>query len=695
MVEAETIMPVSKKASVEGLAYNNLSEAQALKVLETLYVTRLSDEKQHKLSMQNKGGTFYLSGAGHELVGAVCGACLIPGKDWTLPYYRDQALPVSLGCDLKDLFGVFLGRDVMHHSSGRMMPYHYSHKPLRILSQSSPVGSQFLHAVGIAYSIKLAQLDEVVYVSCGDGATSQGDFHEALNFASLYSLPVIFVVQDNEWAISVHKSEQTAAGSILPLAQSYPRVYAEEFNGKDYVGIASTMSHAVKRARNQEGPAVLIAKVPRLKGHSNSDDPKKYQKASELDDLHSEDPITCYEDFLLEEKLATRKELEQIHKKAFELVEKAALEAESLPFPKPETANNNLFQENCQIITQCQNNSKSSSNESQEIVIMDALNHALREEMDRTSKVVVFGQDVAHGKGGVFGITRGLTEAFGKERCFNTPLAESTILGIALGISATERHTAVAEIQFADYVWTGMNQLINEIATFSWRSNGQWSCPMVIRMPYGGYIQGGIYHSQSLEGYLTHCPGLKIVVPSNAADAKGLLKMAIRDPNPVVFLEHKAIYRQKAYCARNEPDKDFLLPIGKANCVRKGSDITLISWGFLLMKAYQVAQKLEKEQGISVEVIDLRTLIPLDMETILASIEKTGKAVILHEECITSGFGAEIASRIMEEAFTFLDAPVKRVGGLDIPVGYSKVLENTALPQQSDIEQAILDLYDF
>jgi len=329
-----------------------------------------------------------------------------------------------------------------------------------------------------------------------------------------------------------------------------------------------------------------------------------------------------------------------------------------------------------------------------EVVMMDAINHALQEEMERDPNTYVFGQDVARGKGGVFGLTRGLTERFGETRCFNTPLAESTIIGVSLGLSAGGGQRAIAEIQFSDYLWTGMNQLMNEVSSFHWRANGDWTAPLVIRIPCGGYIQGGPYHSQSIEAYLAHCPGLKVVMPSNAYDAKALLKTAIRDPNPVIFLEHKLLYRQRAFCARKEPSKDFLLPFGKANTTLEGKDMTVVSWGYTLVMAHEIAERLKKE-GHSIEVIDLRTIVPLDEEAILNSVKKTGKLLLIHEDAKNGGFAAEISARINEKAFEFLDAPIKRVCGKNTPVGYSKVLENATLPQKEDIEEAMRDLLNY
>lgn len=660
---------------------------QTIKILKIAYLARYTDEKMAILVKQNKGGTFQLSAAGHELIGVVAGQMLHPKKDWSLPYYRDQPFAISLGCDLTELFGVFLGRATKNHSSGRMMPHHFSHKELRIFCQSSVVGSQFLHAVGIGLSIKNRGENEVVYVSGGDGSTSQGDFHEALNFASIHTLPVIFVIQNNGWAISVPLEEQTAGGDISKIGRGYEGLSVFEVDGTSYEELQSAFGQAIETGRNQKGPSLIVANVPRLASHSNSDDPKKYRSIESQNQDKALDPIVRYERELLEKELITSDEIERLRKEVRELVDEAALQAEQIPFPEKGSSRKHVFMPSSLPMPL----SVESDHDGEKIVMMDAINHALDEEMAFDPNVVVFGQDVAGGKGGVFGITKNLTEKYGKHRCFNTPLAESTIIGLAIGLGADGLHKPVAEVQFADYLWTGINQLFNEAASIHYRSNGEWQVPIVIRMPYGGYIQGGPYHSQSIEAFLAHCPGLKVVIPSNAADAKGLLKTAIRDPNPVVFLEHKAIYRQQKFCARKEPSKDFFLPFGEANIVRVGTDITLVAWGMMVMQSFEIAEKLA-HQGISVEVIDLRTLVPLDTATILSSLQKTGKLMIVHEAPGNGGFGAEIAARVSGEAFEYLDAPIVRVCGFESAIPYSKPLENEVLPQSSDIEQAILRL---
>ncbi len=659
---------------------------KALHILKLMHLSRFADEKMAKLVKQNKGGTFQLSSAGHELVGVVCAQMLEAGIDWGLPYYRDQGFAIGLGCELSELFGVFLGRAAKNHSSGRMMPHHYSHKDLRIICQSSVVGSQFLHAVGRAWANKNLGNNEVVYVSAGDGATSQGDFHEALNFASIHRLSVIFVIQNNGWAISVPASEQTAGGSIADVARGYQGMAVHEVDGTDYLAMTGAMEESIQRGRSHEGPTVLIAHVPRLAAHSNSDDPKKYQTDEICEREKRRDPIDRLEQWLVYENICDKVEIGKVREEARAAVEQAALEADAMPFPEKGSSRLNVF-----APFDLPAPLHDIPVEGEKIVIMDALNHALDEEMAHDPHVVVFGQDVAHGKGGVFGITRGLTEKYGVSRCFNTPLAESTIVGLAIGMGVDGLHKPVAEVQFADYLWTGINQLFNEASSIHYRSNGEWQVPIVIRMPYGGYIQGGPYHSQSIEGFLTHCPGLKVVIPSNASDAKGLMKTAIRDPNPVVFLEHKGLYRQQKFCARPEPGKDYFLPFGQANTVREGTDLTVVCWGMMVVMAWEVSEKLAKE-GISIEVIDLRTLVPYDSATVISSIQKTGKLLIAHEAPRNCGFGAEIAARIAEEAFEYLDGPIHRLCGFDSAVPYSKPLENEVLPQVSELEAEIRHL---
>ncbi len=659
---------------------------RALFAYERMVKARLVDEKMAKMIRQNKGGTFHLSTKGHEMIGVLSALSLKKGKDWAFPYYRDRSFAIGFDLCLVELFGSLLAKDIPHHSGGRMMPDHFSHKAFKIPCQSSCVGSQFLQAVGVAKGIQLRGEDEVVYVSSGEGATSQGDFHEALNFSCIHKLPIVFVVQDNGWAISVPKEEQTAGQEIAKIARGYENLSVFSVEGYSYASCKEGLDLAFEKARRKEGPSVVIAKVGRLGPHSSSDDPKKYKTQIDLLEDEKKDPLISMETFLLEEGILTKEEQAILWEKVEKEVEEAARRADLLPNPKKEEAADRVL---APVSLE-----EVEEEMSETVVMMDALNHALKEEMEEDPGILVFGQDVARGKGGVFGITHHLTELFGKERCFNTPLAESTIVGLAIGLSLDGVHRPVAEIQFCDYSWTGMNQIINELASFYYRSNGEWNCPLVIRMPYGGYIQGGPYHSQCIESYLCHTPGLKVVIPSNAKDAKGLLKAAMKDPNPVIFLEHKALYRQRAFSARKELTKESIIPLGKANIVREGEDITIISWGLTLMMVDKVAEKLQ-EEGIFCEVIDLRTVAPLDFTTIFTSLQKTGKVLIVQEAPKTGGFAAEISAQIMEKGFSYLDAPVVRLGAQDCVVPYAKNLEEAVLPQVEDILEKARELYLF
>ncbi|MES2198686.1 MAG: thiamine pyrophosphate-dependent enzyme [Chlamydiota bacterium] len=669
---------------------DHTSKEKALKTLNAMYLTRFADDKMSKLVKQNKGGTFHLSVIGHEMVGAVCSTGMIPGQDWALPYYRDRAMAIGLGCTLVDLFGSFLAREVPHHSGGRMMPEHFSHKALNIPVQSSCVGSQFLHAVGVAKGLKLQGKTDVVYVSAGDGATSQGDFHESLNFACIHALNILFVIQNNGWAISVPAEEQTAGGDIVSMTSGYKGLTTHDVDGCNYDEMRLAVEKSVEKGRKNLGPSLIVATVPRIGAHSNSDDPTKYKSQEDVKEDKERDPLPLMEKWILSHGVMNEAELSSYRQECMQKVEEAAQLADLIPFPDPAFAHTKVFAE-APLIQEKDEESSSSGEEA--VVIVDALNHALQEEMRKDPTILVFGQDVAHGKGGVFGVTRHLTELFGKDRCFNTPLAESTIIALAIGLSFVGWRP-VAEIQFADYVWTGINQLFNELANVYYRSNGEWRCPVVIRMPYGGYIQGGPYHSQSIEAFLAHCPGLKVVIPSNAADAKKLFKASLRDPNPVVFLEHKALYRQRVFSARKETGEEELAPLGKAKVVKQGSHLTVVVWGALVFMSVQVADKLALE-GISVEIIDLRTIVPLDMETVVNSVKKTGKCLIAHEAPSNAGFGAEISARLVEEVFAYLDAPIMRVTGQNCMVPYCKALEDKVLPQLADLETAIRKLANF
>ncbi len=710
MNNSKTINQIQEVPSISAEKKLLAEKEHALKVLKIVLMTRFADQKMSKLVKQNKGSSFFLSAEGHEIIGALAALQIREGLDWAFPYYRDRALAIGLNCPVKELMGAFLAKEIRHHSGGRMMLDHFSDKARKIPPQSSCIGSQFLQAVGVAKSIKLKNLREVVYVSAGDGATSQGDFHEALNFSCIHKLPIVFVIQDNGWAISTPSSEQTAGGSIAQMASGYSGLKIFTAEGSDFEKSRQAIESAFEEA-HQNSPALVVIRVPRIGAHTISDDSRKYRD-EQMEKLEQQkDPLMHLEKWIIKKNYLSAEQLENLKQEIKQKVEATALEAEKYPDPIKEKATEKVFKafdllKHVQIVEQttaCQatvafaekgkGKENQVSDQMDKIVMVDAINRGLIEEMEKDSNVVVYGEDVARGKGGVFGLTSSLTDKF-FGRCFNTPLAESTIIGTAMGMSYNG-YKPVVEIQFADYVWTGMNQLVNELASLHYRCNGEWSCPVVVRMPYGGYIQGGPYHSQSIEAVLTHIPGLKVVVPSNAEDAKRLLKTAICDPNPVIFLEHKALYRQRSFAARKEPGKNEFLPFGKAKVVTEGQDITVVGWGMMVAMGYEVVKRLKKEQDINVELIDLRTLNPLDLTAILTSLKKTGKLLILQEAFKTCGFAAEIAARIMEDGFEYLDAPIQRVAGADCPIPYNKDLENQVLPQKEDIEKAIIDLINF
>ena len=662
---------------------------ELLKAYELMLLSRRLDDKM--LSMLKQGrGFFHIGAAGHEAAQLAAAFNLKSKEDWAFPYYRDLAFVLGFGMTPDEIMLCFTSKADDPNSGGRQMPAHYGHRELNIVSQSSPTGTQYLQAVGVAMGMKKRGSEQVVYVSSGEGTTSQGDFHEALNWASREKLPVIFFIENNKYAISVPVSQQTAGGSVYDMTKGYEGLSRYKMDGTDFTSANNLMKEVIGRVRLGEGPALVEADCVRLLPHSSSDDQKKYRTEEELSEDIARDPIEKLKEILLQVKVMTEEEESNLMLSAKERVNAAVEFAESKEAASSEGAEKYLFDES--------GDEDSFEYEKTEpagepIVLVDAINHALHEEMERDSNMIIFGQDIADGKGGVFTATRGLSTKFGTERVFNSPLAESSIVGTAIGL-ALIGYKPVVEIQFADYVWTAMMQIRNELAMMRYRSNNKWSCPVVLRIPCGGYIHGSLYHSQNIEAYFAHIPGLKICMPSNAADAKGLLKTAIRGNDPVLFLEHKGIYRQP-FAKSPEPDEDYLVPIGKAKIVQEGKDITIVTYGALVKRSADAALKLENNTGKSVEVIDIRSMVPLDIETIKTSIAKTSRVLIIHEDTIFQGFGAEIAAQISEIGFDLLDAPIRRVAGKHIPVPYAPILEDYALPNDDDIYSALKSLSEY
>ena len=664
-----------------------ISAKRLIEAYTEMYRSRIADEKIIVLYKQNKCH-FQIGAAGHEAVQVAAAHVFRAAKDWFYPYYREMALCAALGMTTREFMLNALNKEDDPNSHGRQMPMHYGHKALRIVSQSSPTGTQLLQAVGAAYACKLKGNDEVVYVSAGEGTCSQGDFHEALNWSAIEKLPVVFLIQNNNYAISVPIEEQLAGRSVYKIAQGYENLERYQVDGTDYIASFAVLSEAYKRAKRGDGPGLIEAHVPRLQSHSISDNHFKYREAEEIERDKQRDPIPLLRSYLLKQKLLNEVKLTEIETNTKREVDEAAEWAEAQADCDPADALKHVL-----LGSYPADAAEPPMPNGEEIYLVDALNHALDEELARDPSMYIFGQDVAHGKGGVFTVTSGLTKKHGVKRCFNSPLAESSIAGVSIGM-ATLGLKPVSEIQFGDYIWTAMMQIRNEMAMLHYRSSGDWSCAAVMRIAVGGYIHGAPYHSQNIEATFAHFPGLIVLYPSNATDAKGLLKSAIRAGDPVLFLEHKGLYRQ-VYAKGPEGGPDYLVPIGKAKVVRPGRDATVVTWGALVQKSKLAAEELEKD-GVSVEVLDIRTISPLDMDAIQASVQKTGRVLIAHEDVQFAGFGAEIAAQIADQCFSYLDAPVKRVGMKPVAgVPHSPALESVILPQNEDVLNALVELISF
>ncbi len=697
--------------------FHGLSPDTLVGLYRTMYLSRRVDDKEIQLKGQNKI-FFQISGAGHEALLAGAALAMKPSYDWFFPYYRDRALMLGLGMTAQEMLWSAVGAEKDPNSHGRQMPSHWGHKDLNVPSQSSCTGSQALHAVGAAEAGYRAGLvdglkeridgfkgDEVVYMSVGDGTTSEGEWWEALNTASNLKLPVIFVVEDNGYAISTPVEVGTAGGDISKLVVGFPDLYIQKCDGTDPLESYAAFKRAVEYCRARKGPAFIHGKVIRPYSHSLSDDEKLYRPDEEREADAAIDPIRTFAEFLMTEGIASSEQLESLRKEVDAEVNKASDIAIETPQPAPESALRNVFSPDVdptdRQLFDSEDGAELSGNAG---TMVDLINRCMHEEMERDNRIVVFGEDVADcsreeylerlkGKGGVFKVTANLQRSFGSARVFNSPLAEANIVGRAYGM-ALRGIKPVVEIQFFDYIFPAFHQIRNEVAVTRWRSDGDTKCPMVMRVPVGGYLKGGaVYHSQSGTTLFSHTPGLMIAYPSTALDANGLLRTAIRCDDPVLFLEHKHLYRQ-IYNKSQYPSNEFLIPFGKAKKVREGNDVTIVTFGALVERSNQAAKRLE-QQGITVDLIDLRTLVPYDWEAIAESVKKTSRVIVAHEDPISYGYGAEIAARIGNELFEYLDAPVRRIGATDTFVAYAPQVEDFILPQSEDVEKAVQELMKY
>ncbi|MFI5231942.1 MAG: thiamine pyrophosphate-dependent enzyme [Gemmatimonadales bacterium] len=693
-------------------ATHGLSREQLVAAYRTMLLSRRIDDKEIGLKRQNKI-FFQISSAGHEAVTLAAGMLLKPAYDWFYLYYRDRALCLQLGMTAAEMLYSAVGAAADPNSGGRQMPSHWGHKKLNITSVSSPTGTQFLQAVGAAEATLRAKQngiadagfkgDDVVLVTTGEGQTSEGEFWESLNTATNLKLPIVYLVEDNGYAISVPVEVGISGGSISDLVKSFPGLYVQTVDGCDLLASYDVMKKAIDHARARKGPAFVHAKVIRPYSHSLSDDEVMYRPEAERHADAARDPLTVFPAWLVEEGYATADDIQKIQDEVEAEVLAATDDALSQPQPDASTVPYAVYSPDVDPTGEQFDTEDDPQFAGDPTTMVDLLNSCMKDEMRRDPKIVMFGEDVADvsreqhvgkvkGKGGVFKVTWGLQKEFGGSRVYNTPLAEANIVGRAIGL-ATRGFKPVVEVQFFDYIWPAYMQLRDELATMRWRSNNAFSTAVVVRTTYGGYIRGAIYHSQTGASLFTHCPGLRVVCPATALDANGLLRTAIRCDDPVIFLEHKHLYRQ-TYNKSAYPGPNFMIPFGKAKVVREGAQVTVVTYGATVQRALVAAREVA-ERGIDVEVIDLRTLSPWDRETVFASVKKTGRVIVAYEDSLSWGYGSEISASIADECFAWLDAPVRRVASTDTFVGYAPQLEDAILPQVSTFVAAYEEIAAF
>jgi 2-oxoisovalerate dehydrogenase E1 component len=667
-----------------GVRATDLTPEQLLLAYRLIRTGRAFDERMWLLNRTGRIA-FVMPHQGHEAAQVGAGLAVKPGVDWVVPYYRDISLSLVMGMTLEELMMGFFSRAADPSTGGRLMLGHYGKAELQYVTGSSCVASQILHAVGIATAIKMRG-DKAACLTCfGEGATAEGDFHEAMSFAGIKQLPVVFFCQNNGYSITVPTDEELPIG-VAERAQGYG-MPGERVDGNDLLAVYDASRRAMERARAGKGPSLIEAIVYRLTPHSSDDDDRRYRTAAEVEAARGTEPVATTRRYLMQAGLLNEADDDAIGEAITSMLEAAQAAAEAAPDPDPATLTTHVYS------TDPRDTSADAPDlpgmpeaDGPERNMLEAIREGMADEMEADERVFILGEDV--GAGGVFRATDGLRDRFGEWRCFNTPIAESQIAGTAIG-AAFAGMRPIAEMQFADYSLPAFNQIVNEAARTRYRTLGDFPCPIVIRAPFGGGVHGALYHSQSPEAMYCHSPGLKVVAPSNPYDAKGLLIAAIRDPDPVLFLEHKRAYR---LVKGNVPPGPYTLPIGKARLSRTGAHLSVITYGLMVHQSMKAAAHLAQE-GIDVEVLDLRTLKPLDEEAILATVRKTGKVLLLTEANPFCAVTSELGMLIAEQAFEYLDAPPMRMTGPDSPaMPFNAGLEEAFLPNPSTIADRLREL---
>jgi len=661
---------------------------------QLIHLGRLIDQKAALYVRQSKGWSYHSSCAGHEGIQLILGLSFRQSKDFIFPYYRDLVTSLAAGLSVQEIIANGLSKATDVASGGRHMSNHFAKPSIRIQNVSSATGNHALHATGVARAIKKYHGDEIAFASFGDSSVSEGYVYEAISGAAREILPVIFVIQNNKYGISVPIQEQAANKVVADNFRGFKKVRIVKVDGTNVFDSWRGMQEALDYVKSGEGPAIVHADCVRLNSHSNSDRQELYRSPEEIAEAQRFDPVRRLRQYLISQAELSEEELARIENENTHAVEEAATQVEAQPEPDAATATQFVLPPSYDRIHE--DSPDQAPADAPSLTLREAINETLKEEFRRNPNTYLWGQDVAsHDKGGVFNVTKGLLQEFGNDRVFNAPIAEDFIVGTADGFARYREDgwVVIEGAQFADYFWPAMEQLI-EISHEYYRTNGQFTPNIVIRLASGGYIGGGLYHSQSLDATFATLPGLRIVMPSFADDAIGLMRMAMRSKGPTIFIENKFLYNQ-FFTKSPKPSAEHVIPFGKARVRREGSDLTIVAWGTPVHFALRVASKLADDHGVSAEVVDLRSINPLDVDTILTSVKKTSRLLVAHEHPLFGGFGGEIASFIAEHAFQYLDAPVMRVASKNSPVPFARVLERAVLLQEEDVMNAAVKLAAF